>query len=61
MDAGLKHRTRTQNIVPKTAQNKTLEEKPKKLPQEASKGKMRFPSLKLRTQHEARLLACLLA
>jgi hypothetical protein len=57
MDAGLKHKTRTQNTVPKTAQNKTLEEKPKKLPQKASEGKMRFPSLKLKTQHEAHLIA----
>jgi len=55
MDAGLKHKTRTQNT--KTAQNKTLEEKPKKLPQKASEGKMRFPSLKLKTQHEAHLIA----
>jgi hypothetical protein len=57
MDAGLKHRTRTQNTVPETAQNETLEKKPKKLPQEASKGKVRLRSLKLRTQNEAHLLA----
>jgi hypothetical protein len=46
-------------LYPKQKKTKTLEEKPKKLPQEASKGKMRFSSLKLRTQHEARSL-CLL-